>query len=496
MEKFQEVLKSVIPIVVIVLLIHFLVIPIPTDVLVSFVVGAAVVIAGLTIFLAGVDIAVTPIGEYMGEGLAKSNKLPIVVIGGLILGVLVTAAEPSLNVLGQQISTVTGGMVSSGAIIAVVAAGVGIMISIGLMRIVYSWSLIKLLTIFYLIIFVLSLFTSTEFLSIAFDASGATTGAITVPFILALAAGVASLKKNTKESEDDSFGLVAIASVGAIIAVMIYNLFIPSDALGGGSIEPAVGGGGSLLQSYFNTLTTQMLDVLIMILPITILFFLFQTFKLKLPWRRVRRIWMGMIYVYAGLVLFLTGVNAGFMGVGSLVGYSVATEQLYVELSLIGAVFGVVTILAEPAVSVLTQQIQEVTAGAIKRGPVLIALCVGVGLAIFLTMIRMIVPWLELWHILLPGYIIAIGLTYVVPKVFVGMAFDAGGVATGPITATFILAFVQGAAEAIPAATILTEGFGMIALVALMPILTLQILGFVYELQKKKNEGNKTEVQE
>lgn len=491
MDKFQEVLRSVVPIVIIVLLVHFLVIPVSTSVLISFFIGAAVVVIGLTIFLTGIDLALTPIGEYMGEGIAKSNKLPIVIIGGLVLGALITAAEPSLVVLGDQISTVTGGVVSSGAIVAVVAGGLGVMLALGLTRIVYSWSLVKVLTISYLVIFVLSLFTSTEFLSIAFDASGATTGAVAVPFMLALASGVASLKKDTRESEDDSFGLVAIASVGAIIAVMLYNLFIPADALGEGTVEIALGGEGALLQNYVNAAATQLIEVMIMILPIVILFFFYQILYLKLPKRRIRRIWIGMFYVYIGLVFFLTGVNAGFMDVGTLVGYTVATEGLYVELSLIGVAFGIVTIIAEPAVSVLTQQIQDVTAGAIKRGPVLVSLCIGVGLAVFLSILRMLIPWLDLWHILLPGYIIAIGLSYIVPKVFVGMAFDAGGVATGPLTATFILAFVQGAAEGIPNATILIEGFGMIALVALMPILTLQLLGFVYELQQKKSDEAK-----
>ena len=218
------------------------------------------------------------------------------------------------------------------------------------------------------------------------------------------------------------------------------------------------------------------------------MFFFYQQFVMKKSFSDYRRIWIGMIYVYLGLVLFLTGVNAGFMDIGSLIGYSIALEERYVILAIVGVILGIVTIIAEPAVSVLTQQIEEVTSGSIKRVPVLIALCIGVGSAVGLTIVRIAVPALQLWHILLPGYILAIGLSYVVPKIFVGMAFDAGGVATGPLTATFILAFVQGAAEAVPHATMMIEGFGMIALVAMMPIVTIQLLGLIYHIQQQKVE--------
>lgn len=484
LEKFYETIKAVVPTLAIVLLIHFFITPLPTESLISFIVGMVVVLFGLTIFLTGIDIAISPIGEHLGRGIAKSNKLSIVIIGGLVLGFLISAAEPSLVVLGDQIATVTEGAVSSTTIVMIVSAGLAIMIAIGLMRIVYGWSLVHVLTIAYGLIFILALFTSSEFLAISFDSSGATTGAITVPFMLALSAGIASLKRDTKTSGEDSFGLVAIASSGAIIAVMLFNIFSPIDGLEG-SLDISVGSQGGLLQNFINAFTTQLLEVAIMLAPVIVIFFLYQTFKLKLPKRRVNRIWFGSLYVYIGLVLFLTGVNAGYMDVGSLIGYELATSEMYIELILVGLALGVATILAEPAVSVLTNQIEDVTAGGIHRIPVLISLCVGVGLAIVLSVIRVIYPGLELWYILLPGYLLAIALSYYVPKVFVGIAFDAGGTATGPITATFILAFIQGAAEGAPQASVVSEGFGMIALVALMPILTLQILGVIYKFQNK-----------
>lgn len=487
-EKFREVLSSTIPTLVIVFLIHFFVIDLSTEALIAFVIGLLLVIIGLTIFLTGVDLAINPIGELMGKGIARSNKLWILVIAGLVMGFFISVAEPSLTVLGAQIGIVSGGVVSATTIVTVVSIGLAILLVIGLIRIVYNWKIVPLLSILYGTIFILSLFTATEFVSIAFDASGATTGAITVPFMLALSVGVASMKKNSKSSEADSFGMVALASSGAILGVMVYNILFPTGDLTG-TLEISIGSGDSFIVSFLNNLTTQLLEVAITVFPILAMFFFYQNILMKKSFKNNRRIWIGMIYVYVGLVLFLTGVNAGFMDIGSLIGYSIAAEGRYVILTIVGVTLGIVTIIAEPAVSVLTHQIEDVTSGSIKRGPVLLSLCIGVGAAVGLSIIRIVIPGLQLWHILLPGYIIALGLSYIVPTIFVGMAFDAGGVATGPLTATFILAFVQGATEAVSHAEIMLEGFGMIALVAMMPIVTLQLLGLVYELQKKKAEA-------
>lgn len=437
---------------------------------------------GLIIFLLGVDLALAPVGEYMGKGIAWSNKVVILIVVGLILGFFISAAEPSLTVLGNQIENVTNATLPSLLIVVVVSLGIALMIVIGLLRIVYGWSILPILTIIYSLIFLLAFFTSSEFLSISFDASGATTGSVTVPFLLALSTGIANLKKNTKESEADSFGLVAIASTGAILAVMFLNLASPVDEISG-SLSIQFLQDGSLVQLFTQELLTQVMEALIALLPIVLLFYCYQLFWLKLPKRRIRKISIGLIYVFLGLVLFLTGVNAGLMNVGSYIGYTLANQGAFVSLSIIGFFLGLVSILAEPAVSVLTHQIGQVTSGAIKPFSVLTTLSLGVGLAILLACFRLVFPSLELWHLLLPGYLFSLGLSYFVPKIFVGMAFDAGGVASGPMTATFILAFIQGAAEAVPHANILSDGFGMIALVALMPILTLLLFGLRYRIK-------------
>lgn len=485
-ERFFEVLRAVLPIVILVVLIHFMVVPLPSSALVGFLMGAVAIIIGMTIFLVGIDIAITPIGTNMGKGIAFSNKVIVVVLAGLILGFFISAAEPSLTVLGNQIGTVTGNAVSSMFIIGVVSIGIAVMVVIGLLRIVYSLSLIYVLTIAYGIIFILSFFTSSEFLSIAFDASGATTGSVTVPFLLALSTGIAGLKKNSKTSEEDSFGLVAIASTGAILSVMIVNIFSPMGEELTGSLEISVGAERGFFTNFGSELISQTLDVFIAIAPIVIIFSLFQKFKLKLPRRQLIRIWKGLGYVFVGLIVFLAGVNAGFMNVGSLIGFALAEQNSIIMLFVVGFSLGFVSILAEPAVSVLTKQIGNVTSGSIKPAAILSTLSIGVGSAILFSTMRVVIEGLELWHFLLPGYLLAVGLSFVVPKVFVGMAFDAGGVASGPMTATFILAFIQGAAQGTPSADILIDGFGMIALVALMPILSLQIFGLIYHLRSIK----------
>lgn len=483
-EKFVEVVRSVLPIALLVLLLHLTVAPLETDVFIRFIIGTLFVVIGLTIFLVGVDISISPIGEYLGKGIAGSNKVWIVVLGGLLLGFFISIAEPSLTVLSNQINTVTGGVVPSSTILIVVSIGIAVMVAIGLLRIVFSVSIRTVLTGAYLLILVLGIFTSNEFMAMAFDASGATTGSVTVPFLLALSTGIAQMKKSSTGSEDDSFGLVGIASSGAIIAVMILSIVSGQDELQG-SLE-AMSAGDGLFGVYLENILIQIQEVIVSVAPIAIIFMLYQVIFLKLRKQRLRRIIFGLVYVYIGLILFLTGINAGFMDVGSILGSDLASSDNNILLLIVAFGLGMVTILAEPAVSVLTRQIQDITGGSIKRGPITASLSLGVGLAIFLSVVRILVPGMQLWHLLLPGYILAIGLSYIVPKVFIGMAFDAGGVASGPMTATFILAFIQGIAQAVEGASVLVDGFGMIAMVAMMPIITLELFGLIYTLRAKR----------
>lgn len=487
--KFKEVLFSVLPISVIVVILNFTLTPLETPVLYRFLIGACFIIIGLTVFLLGVDLGITPIGNNMGATIAKTNKIWLVGLLGLFLGFFISVAEPDLHILAGQVSTVTLGLISKFSIVAVVSLGIAVLVALGLIRIVKNIPLNKMLTVIYIIIFALAIFTSPEFLAISFDASGATTGALAVPFMLALAMGISKLKKDSKASEDDSFGLVGLASSGAIIAVMVMNIVSKSDSMSG-TLPLSNGVAGSLLEPFIEKLPVILYEVSLALAPILIIFLLFQIFSFKMPKAIFIKTLFGLTLMFTGLIMFLLGVNAGFMEVGSIIGHALASMDSNIYVILAAAVIGMVTILAEPAVLVLTQQIEEVTSGYVKRGIVMVSLSLGVALAVALAIIKIIVPGVHLWHYLLPGYIISIILSYFTPGLFVGIAFDSGGVASGPMAATFILAFAQGVAEAVPGADVLVDGFGIIAMIAMTPLLALQILGLVFKIKSKK-EGIK-----
>lgn len=484
-EKLKEVLFSVLPITLIVLILNFTLTPMETPLIIRFIMGAVLIIIGLAIFLIGVDIGITPLGNLIGSTLSKTNKLWIVVIAGLILGFFISIAEPGLLVLANQVDSVTTGQISSMSILVVVSIGIAIMLALGFVRIVFNVPLYKILIVLYGMTFVLSLFTSSEFLAVAFDASGATTGVLAVPFILSLAMGVSKLKKDSKASEKDSFGLVAIASVGAIISVLIMSIVSKANDFSGG-IEFNMPKSTAIIEPFLQIMPGIIKESFTALLPLLVILLFLQKVAFKLSKKAFKKILKSFVYTFVGLIIFLVGVNAGFMDVGTVVGHGLASLENKFYIIVIGFILGVVTILAEPAVYVLTHQIEDVTSGYVKRKAVLIALAIGVGLAVALSMIRILIPEIQLWHYLLPGYIISLAMTFFVPKLFVGIAFDAGGVATGPMTATFILAFTQGAAEAVEGASVLIDGFGMIATVALTPIITLQILGFIFNMMAKK----------
>lgn len=485
LRKIKEAMLSVMPVVLLVLILNFTISPLELGQLMRFLIGALLIILGLSIFLLGVELSIEKIGKYMGTAIAKSNKIWIVIVAGLLLGFIISVAEPDLQILAGQVDAVSSGLIPKISIVLIVSMGIAALLSLGLVRIVYNFPLNKMLTILYGIIFILGLFSSSEFLAISFDASGATTGALTVPFILALALGVSTLKKDSKASEKDSFGLVGITSTGAIIAVMIMSIIIRTDKISG-SINATVTSSNSIFEPFIHELPRIAFEILIALLPILLLFLAFQRISLKNTKHNKARVLMGLVYSFIGLVLLMTGVNAGFMEIGSVVGFKIAALDNKALLIGIGLVLGLLTILAEPAVYVLTNQIENVTSGYVKRKTVLAALSIGVGVSVALSMVRILIPELKLWHYLLPGYIIAITLSFLVPKLFVGIAFDSGGVASGPMTATFILAFAQGAAEYIEGADVLLDGFGVIAMVALTPLITLQILGLFYKVKSRK----------
>ena len=483
--KLKDNVIAIAPIIALVLILGLTAASIPVILIIKFLIGAVLIIVGLSIFFVGVDLAIMPLGSHTGEAISQSNKLWILAAAGIILGFFISLAEPGMIVLANQVDLVTMGHLSRTRLIVFVSIGFAVVLSLGLLRVYTKIPLYIVLIIIYLIIGVASVFTSPEFIALAFDSSGATTGIMAVPFILALGVGTASRKKDSIRSEEDSFGLVAMASAGAVIGVLVLRMVIRSTTYDT-DLPITIEVSDSILHSFFGFIPTTLINGFITLLPLLVIFIILQLTVLKLTAQRFRIMIMGFLYSFIGLVLFFIGVDGGFMDAGTVLGYNLASRGNNTLTVITGFLIGLVTIAAEPAVYVQTYQIENVTSGHVKRKSVLMPLCIGVGLAVMLSVVRILYPAVQLWHFLLPGFAVALGLTFFVPKLFVGIAFDAGGVATGPMTATFILSFTQGVAASRGNANLLIDGFGMISLVCMFPIVTLQILGLVYKVKSKK----------
>ncbi len=477
-EKLMEALKAVLPIVAIVLVLSFTIAPITPSILLCFLVGAVLVMAGMMFFTLGAEMSMTPMGEKVGACMTRSKNILVIVLMSFVLGVIITISEPDLQVLASQVPSVPN-MV----LILAVAAGVGVFLVVALLRMLIGIALPPLLTCFYLLVFVLVFFVPESFRAVAFDSGGVTTGPMTVPFIMALGVGIASIRTD-HHAADDSFGLVALCSIGPILAVMILGMiYKPTEASYSIAAIPEISDSVELWKLFGEGIPTYIKEIALSLLPIVIVFGLFQVFSLKLTGRALSRILIGLLYTYIGLVLFLTGANVGFMPAGNYLGQVLAGLDYKWILVPIGALIGYFIVKAEPAVYVLNHQVEGITDGAIPAKAMGISLSVGVSVSVALAMVRVL--WgIPILYFLIPGYAIAIGLSFFVPKIFTAIAFDSGGVASGPMTATFLLPLAQGACIAV-GGNLVADAFGVVAMVAMTPLITIQILGMVYQLKQR-----------
>ena len=486
-EKIREVVASVFPVAGFVLILQLIFRPMSGLETGRFIFASLLIIGGLSLFLLGIDLSITPMGNSMGRGLVKSRNIPIILFAAFILGFLINAAEPDLLILAQSIDAVSGGQLPYLQLIITVSLGVGLIVMVGFVRLLRSLPLKHLFAVIYGLIFILALLGPGEYLAIAFDASGATTGAITTPFLLALSAGLAVLSHHSSEAGvGESFGMVGLASSGAILAVLLLGLLRGGGALQGGSIELSQAG-ERFFDPFVQIIRPHVKDALLAILPLTLIFLFINKLTRDMKRRQLRRVYKGLIYCILGLSIFTVAVNGSFMEAGQRVGQTMASLDKPYLLVLIGFFLGMTVVLAEPAVHVLTQQIEKETGGFIPRKLVLIFLSGGVAIGVSLAMLRLTLPGLQLWHLLLPAYVAALGMSWFSDELFVGIAFDSGGVVSGPMTATFVLAFTQGAASVSPGADVILDGFGVIALVAMTPLLSLQILGLIYQHRSAKS---------
>ena len=473
-EKILEALISALPITAIVYIMSLL--PwfnFSLAELITFTVGAVMLILGIGLFNLGADIAMTPMGIHVGAGLSRQKKLWLLLAVCFVLGMLITIAEPDLQVLANQVKAVMNGT----TLVYTVGAGVGAFLMVAILRIVFKRQLSGILMLFYMLLFALALLLVVEgnenLLPVAFDSGGVTTGPITVPFIMALGVGISSVLGD-RHSQENSFGLVALCSIGPILAVLVLGIFSRNDMT---YAVPDYTVSGDVLGAFAHTAAHTAKEVALALGLIIAFFLLCQIFVLKLPKRKLLKIGLGVLFTYIGLVIFLTGVNVGFMPIGYKLGHAMAGMESWV-LILLGLVIGVLVVLAEPAIHVLNGQVEEITGGYVTKRSMMIGLCVGVGAAIALSVVRIIFDFSLVYYII-PGYFISLALSLFVPPVYTAIAFDSGGVASGPMTSGFILPFAIGLCVGIQGeAAVLRDAFGVVALVAMTPLITIQLLGF------------------
>ncbi len=478
-EKTLESLSAVLPITGIMLLISIFLVPLDLGTMVMFIAGAILLIFGMGFFQLGAEMAMTPIGEGIGVQMTKMKRFCLVLLFGLAMGVIITISEPDLQVLAEQVPSVPNLI-----LILTVAVGVGLFLALAIARIKWKIDLSRLLIVLYAVLIAVSFFVPREFLAVAFDSGGVTTGPMTVPFIMAMGVGLASLR-NDRDSASDSFGLVALSSVGPILAVLVLGCFFkPTEAVYSLGEVAGVETTRDVVTVFVTQIPAYIGEVFVSLFPIVLVFLLFQLLTRRYHRRQVKRIVVGVIYTYIGLVLFLCGVNVGFAPVGAALGKALASLPYNWVLVPIGMLIGYYIVKAEPAIQVLNHQVENVTDGAISVKAMNRSMSIGVAVSIGLAMLRVLLNIPIVW-IVVPGYVIALVLSRFVPKIFVGIAFDSGGVASGPMTSTFLLPLSIGVCQAL-GGDLMTDAFGVVALVALTPLIAIQIMGLVYRIKTDK----------
>ena len=478
-EKFREAVASVLPITLIVTIVCFSFVPVTTDLMLSFLIGSVLLIVGMALFTLGSEVSMTQIGTHMGAKLTKSRKLWLILTVSFLLGVAITVAEPDLQVLAANVPNI-----DTTVLIITVSVGVGIFLLLSMLRILLVIPLRWMLLVFYALIFILAALVDKDFLAVAFDSGGVTTGPMTVPFIMALGVGVSSIRSDS-HAQTDSFGLVALCSIGPILAVMLLGFIYRGSADGTAAMvlsnyQDTV----ELGHNYIASLPAYLKEVVIALLPIVAFFLVFQVVSLRLRRLPFMLILVSLVWTCVGLVLFLTGVNVGFSSLGYILGERLAAPGLRYWLIPLAMLMGWFIINAEPAVHVLNKQVEELSAGAISARAMGVSLSIAVSSAMGLGMVRVLTGVSILWFVV-PGYVLALAMAFFVPQTFTAIAFDSGGVASGPLTATFMLPFAMGACTAM-GGNIMTDAFGIVALVAMMPLITVQAMGVVYVIKSRR----------
>lgn len=483
--KFKESFFSVLPVSVLITVAALCVKDIDNNTAALFAVSSLLLIAGMGVFTLGADMAMMPMGDSLGAGMSGSRKKYLMLLIAFVLGFVITLAEPDLQILAEQLKQGEGKNVF---ILVAVATGVGVFLTLALLRIYFKLKLKYLLLAFYTVVFIAAAFVPEDFVTIAFDSGGVTTGPITVPFIMAFGMGIAGVRGG-ETNRNDSFGMLALCSVGPVLAVILLGLSGKSDVGISQTTVPAVNSFADIVVALAKGTPSVLKEVAIALLPIIAVFVLFQVISLRLPWKQIVKIGVGTVYTYVGLTVFLTAVNVGFLPMGKLLGAALAEAGGGYALIPFGIVMGSLIILAEPAVHILTRQVEQLTGGAVSKKVMLAVLSAAVAASVGLSMLR-VVTGISIWYFILPCYAISVLLAFFVPEIFTAMAFDSGGVASGAITSTFLLPFAIGACTQL-GGNVFEDAYGLVAFVAMTPLLTVQIMGLVFTVKSRARSGTK-----
>lgn len=486
-DKCKESAVSILPFFVIILALYLIFLPFNIFAMLSILVATLLMIIGMSMFSVGVDMSTMKMGGYVGSHLSGSRKLSFMTILSFLLGFLVTIAEPDLMVLAEQVP----GISSKWIILITVSLGTGIFLLLSTLRTIFRWSLKTILIISYMVALILSIFAPSSFLPLAFDSIGVTTGAVSVPFIMAFGLGICAVRSG-KNNQEDGFGLIALASIGPVIAILIVSLFLPGGGTTNTESVSAITSASAWGSSVGSSVVSYLWEVFIVIIPIFIFFLIYNFIYLKLPKMHIFRIFFGLIYCYVGLVLFLTGVSSGYLPMADLLGSTIAQGNTKWLLIPLGLVLGFFLVFAEPAVHVLNKQVEDITEGVIRRKTMLIGMSIGVAIAMFIVVIRAIFA-IDFLYIITPLVVLLVVLSVYAPNLFVGIAFDSGGAAAGSISASFVLPFILGVCKS-AGADLMLYGFGTIAIISILPTIVIEIMGIRYQYILNKSKPKKRKV--
>ncbi len=485
-EKLKESMFSILPFFLIIVTLYFIFIPFNIWALISIILATVFMIFGMALFNIGVDMSTMKMGGYVGSHLSKSRKITFMIILSFVMGFIVTIAEPDLMVLSEQVQSL--GLSNKWVILITVSSGTGIFLILSTIRTLFRWSLKTILIISYSIALILSLFAPINFLPLSFDTIGVTTGAVSVPFIMSFGLGISAVRSG-KNNQNDGFGLIALASIGPVIAILLVSLFLKGDGVVDSNSPELVGNIGAMGMSIGTNILSYIKEVFIVIIPIFIFFIIYNYMYLKLPKTVLLRIFIGLLYTYLGLVVFLTGVSLAYLPTANVLGKTIADGNTKWLLIPLGLLIGFFLVFAEPAVHVLNKQVEDITEGVIKKKTMLISLSIGVSIAMLIIVFRVLFN-INFMYICIPLILIMIILSIFTPDLFEGIAFDSGGVAAGSLTASFVLPFIIGVCNSLKLNAMLFA-FGAIAIVAIIPTIIIQIIGIRYKLIINKSKQKK-----